>query len=87
LGLINDKHQEIKDHGGSIDAVVGPQARAFYVNTARFIQDNNLMAGDGEDDGEGDGDGEEDEGEDAQIQVQKWRKMQTRKNTLQMRIK
>jgi hypothetical protein len=61
LDLITAKHQELKDKGTSLDSVVTPQAKTFYVNTARFIQDRQLVGPEGDDADEGD---EGDEGED-----------------------
>jgi hypothetical protein len=50
LSLIAEKHQEIKDRGASLEVVVSAQAKTAYVNTARFIQERNLVAfEDGED--------------------------------------
>lgn len=52
VGIIADKHQEILQKGLAIDNIVPKNIKTFYINTARYIQQKNLIQDDAEEDGD-----------------------------------
>jgi hypothetical protein len=43
IATITDRHNEIKNNGGSVDTIVSKDAKAFYANTAKFLEENQLV--------------------------------------------
>jgi hypothetical protein len=58
VGLIADKHQEVKTKGQVVEAIVSPTAAKAYANTVKFLTEGQLVSFE---EGREDADGEEDD--------------------------